>query len=96
MLKCERVFGIKYTGAILSNSARGKLFLFEISKMLIAVLKNKFTMSFAIIFGTPSFPRYGMNWTGRCGLGYFRLTLHSKPTYWRKNHGAQRTAFSNI
>ena len=38
-----------------SNSTR-KLLWFEISKMLIAVLKNKFSVLFIIIFGTLSFP----------------------------------------
>jgi len=41
--------------SILSNSTR-KLLWFEISKMLIAVKKNKFIVSFIIIFGTLSFP----------------------------------------
>ena len=40
--------------AILSNSTR-KLSWFEIAKMLIAVLKNKFFELFNIIFGTFSF-----------------------------------------
>jgi len=39
MLKYNNIFQIKYTGAILSNSTR-KLLRFEITKMLIAVLKN--------------------------------------------------------
>jgi len=39
MLKYTNIFKIKYTEAILSNSTR-KLFWFEISKMLIAVLKK--------------------------------------------------------
>ena len=54
MLKYKRILQIKYTEAILSNSAR-KLLWFEITKMLIAVLKNKLIMSFIIIFGTLSF-----------------------------------------
>ena len=46
---------MKYTEAILSNSTR-KLLWFEISKMLIAVLKRKFIVTFFfIIFGTLSF-----------------------------------------
>jgi len=45
---------VKYTEAILSNSAR-KLLWFEITKMLIAVLKNKLIVSFIIIFGRLSF-----------------------------------------
>jgi len=46
---------VKYTEAILSNNTQ-KLLWFEISKIPIAVLKNKFTVSFVIIFGTLSFP----------------------------------------
>jgi len=47
MLKYKYIFQIKYklTEAILSNSAR-KLLWFEITKMLIAVLKSKFIMLF--------------------------------------------------
>jgi len=41
--------------AILSNNTR-KLLWFEISKMLITVLKNEFIVLFIIIFGTLSFP----------------------------------------
>jgi len=57
MLKYKYIFQIKYklTEAILSNSAR-KLLWFEITKMLIAVLKSKFIMLFFIIFGTLSSP----------------------------------------
>jgi len=45
----------KYTKAILSNSTR-KLLWFEITKKLIAVLRNKFIVLFIIIiFGTFSF-----------------------------------------
>ena len=40
---------------MLSNSTR-KLLWFEIAKMMIAVLQNKFIVSFIIIFGTLSFP----------------------------------------
>jgi len=47
-------FQIKYTEAILSSST-GKLRLFEITKMLVAVLKSRFIVLF-IIFGTLSFP----------------------------------------
>ena len=54
MLKYKYIFQTKYTEAILSNSTR-KLLWFEISKMLIAVLK-KFIVSYSIIFGTLSFP----------------------------------------
>jgi len=46
---------MKYTETILSNSTR-KLLWFEIIKMLIAVLRNKFILSFIRIFGTLSFP----------------------------------------
>ena len=42
-LKYNYIFQIKYTEAILSDSSR-KLLWFEISKMLIAVLKNKFVV----------------------------------------------------
>jgi len=55
MLKYKNIFLIKYTEAILSNST-WKLLWFEITRMLTAVLKNKFTVSFIIIFGTLSFP----------------------------------------
>ena len=41
--------------AILSNSTR-KLLRFDITKMLIAGLKNKFIVPFLIIFGTLQFP----------------------------------------
>jgi len=43
MLKYKYIFQIKYAEAILSNST-GKLLWFEITKMLIAVLNNKFTV----------------------------------------------------
>ena len=52
---CRVATQIKYTEAILSDSTR-KLLWFEISKMLIAVLTNKFIVSFIIIFGTLTFP----------------------------------------
>jgi len=48
-------FQIKYTEAALSNSTR-KVLWFEITKMLIAVLRNNFWGLFIIIFGTLSFP----------------------------------------
>jgi len=51
MLKYKYIFQINYTVAILSNSTR-KLLRFEITKMLIAVSRNKFI----VIFGTLSFP----------------------------------------
>jgi len=55
MLKYLYIFQIKYTEAILSNSTR-KLLRFDISKMPIAVKKNKFIVLFIINFGTLSFP----------------------------------------
>jgi len=55
MLKYKYIFQIKYTQAILSNST-GKLSLFEISKMLIAVLENKFIVLLIAVFCTLSFP----------------------------------------
>ena len=42
---------MKYTETILSNSTR-KLLWFEIARMLIALLRNKFIVSFITIFGT--------------------------------------------
>jgi len=55
MVKYKYIFQIKHTEAILSNSTR-KLLWFEITKMLIAALKNKFIVLLIIIFGTLSFP----------------------------------------
>jgi len=55
MLKYKYIFQLKYTEAVLSNITR-KLSWFEITKMLIAVSKNKFAVSFVIIFTTLSFP----------------------------------------
>jgi len=49
------IFQIKYTEPDLSNSTQ-KLLWYEITKMLIAVLRNKFVVLFIIIFGTLSFP----------------------------------------
>jgi len=43
MLKYKYIFPIKYTEAILSDSTR-KLLWFEITKMWIAVLKNKLNL----------------------------------------------------
>jgi len=54
MLKYKNIFQIKYTEAILSNSTR-KLLWFEITEMLIAVKKSKFSVLFIILFGTRSF-----------------------------------------
>jgi len=50
---------IKYTEGILSNSTQ-KLLWFEISKMLIAVKRNKFITLFIIIFGALLFPITGV------------------------------------
>jgi len=55
MLKYKYIYQIKYTEAILSSSTR-KLLWFEITKMRIAVLKNKFIVSFVIISGPLVFP----------------------------------------
>ena len=52
--KWKYIFEIKYTATTLSNSTL-KLLWFEIAKMLIAVLKRKFTVLFIINFGTLSF-----------------------------------------
>jgi len=54
MLKYRYIFQIKYTEAILPNSTR-KLLWFEITKMLIAVFKNKLIVLFIVIIGTLSF-----------------------------------------
>jgi len=53
---------IQYTEAILSNCTR-KLLWFEISKKLIAVLKNQSIVLLIVIFGTLSFPI--LKWTRR-------------------------------
>jgi len=53
MLKYTSIFPIKYTEAILSKSTR-KLLCFEITKMLVVVLKNNFIVLFIIISGTLS------------------------------------------
>jgi len=55
MLRYKYIFQIAYTEAILLNSTRKQLW-FEISKILIAVLRNKFTALSVIIFGTLSLP----------------------------------------
>jgi len=47
MQKYNYIFQIKYTKAITLNSNR-KLLWFKITKMLIAVVKNKFTVSFIL------------------------------------------------
>ena len=46
---------MKYTEAVLWNSTR-KLLWFEITKILIAVFKNTFIVSFITAVGTLSFP----------------------------------------
>ena len=51
MLKCKYIFRVKYTTAISSNDTR-KLLWFDFTKMTIAVSRNKFIVSFSIIFGT--------------------------------------------
>jgi len=48
IIKYEYIFQIKYTEATLSNSSR-KLLWFEITKMLIAVLTNKFIVLFIVM-----------------------------------------------
>jgi len=48
--------------AILSNSTR-KLLWFEISKMLIAVLRNKYIVLFSIMLGIVLFPIYSVTVT---------------------------------
>jgi len=55
MLKYKHIFQIKHTETIFIKQ-HPKTVWFEISKMLIAVLSNKFTVLFIIIFGTLSFP----------------------------------------
>jgi len=55
ILKHKYIFQTKYTKAVLSNNTL-KLLSFEISKMLIAVLENKFIVLFIIIFRTLLFP----------------------------------------
>jgi len=59
MLNYNYICQTKYTEAILSSSTRKPLW-FEITKMLIADLKkNKFTVSFIVIFGILSSPING-------------------------------------
>jgi len=74
MLKYQYIFQVKYTEAILSNSTR-KLLWFEIRKMLIAVLKNRFIQFIVLLvvfFRTLSFPCG--SWTPDCtwGMGFLR------------------------
>jgi len=73
-------FQIKYTDAILSKSTR-KLLSFEISKMLIAVFKNKFIVPFRVyynFFGTLSFPTRSMfkqgRWVSRVQFTFYLST----------------------
>jgi len=51
MVKYKHIFQIKHTETIFIKQ-HPKTVWFEISKMLIAVLSNKFTVLFIIIFGT--------------------------------------------
>jgi len=76
MLKYQYIFQIKYTESISSNSTR-ELLWFEITEMLIAVFRNKLTVSFSIIFGTVSFPSTAVLPAGRRD----RTTLHAN---WRR------------
>ena len=55
VLEYTYFFQLKYTEAILSTSTRQLLWL-KISKMVIAVLKNRRIVLFCIIFGTLSLP----------------------------------------
>ena len=55
MLRYKYIFQIAYTEAILSKSTRKQLW-FEISKIVIAVLRSKFAVLSIIIFGTLSLP----------------------------------------
>ena len=71
LLKYKYNFQIKYTEAILSSNTR-KLLRFEITKKLIAVLKNKLTVLLIIIFGTLSFP---MHWLKTWIPNFFRVKL---------------------
>jgi len=87
MLKYRYIFQIKYTEAILSNSTR-KLLWFEITKMLIAVLRNKFIVLFIIIFGTLSFPISPEKLHVRCI--YSPSTSDSRET--RRRHRRQSTS----
>jgi len=82
MLKYKYIF---HTEAILSNSTR-KLLWFEITKMLIAVLKNKLMVLLIIIFGTLSFPvRFGSRLvsvlhSGAVGPGFRSQPRHCRVT----------------
>jgi len=62
MLKYKYIFHVKYTEAILSDSTQ-KLLWFEITKVLITVLKNKVSVLFIVIFGSLSF-LIRTNWAG--------------------------------
>ena len=76
VLKYKYIFQIKHTEAILSNTTR-KLLRFEISKMLIAVLKNKLSGLTVIIFGTLSFPiKAKFHYTGPRGPARTRADPH--------------------
>ena len=83
VLKYKYIFQIKYTEAILSNSTR-KLLWFEITKMLIAVVKNQFIVSFIIIFGTLSFPIWVQihPWKGRLRVEIYTILLQFAMFSW--------------
>jgi len=53
MLEYKYIFQIKYTETILFSSTRKRLW-FEINKIPVAVLRNKFTVLLIIIVGTLS------------------------------------------
>jgi len=55
MLKYKYIFQIKYTEAVLSNSAR-QLLWFEKYQNADCSLRKKFIVLFILIFGTLSFP----------------------------------------
>jgi len=61
------IFQIKYKEATLSNSTRPLLW-FEISKMLIAVLKINFIALFITIFGTFSLALFRSLWQAVGGM----------------------------
>ena len=98
LLKYKYIFQIKHTEAITSNTTR-KLLWFEITKMPIAV-KNKFIVSFNIIFRTLSFPVIRVSerlcrnseWAGsgkRKQTGVFRSNFF---TPWRRKFYARSEA----
>jgi len=72
--KYKYVFQIKYTETILSNSTR-KFLRFEITKMLIAVLRNKLIVLFIINFGTLSFQIEDRDQTDRANISSLTVPL---------------------